>query len=177
MLFHVLNELRQPIGSVSEIDLHEAEVKAGDIVIRDLEGTVRLLRTDRGLLTRLRAKGTIDEECARCLREVRVPVKVSFEEEYVPMFDPNTGASIYLAGEEQDVTFRINPRFELDLREGLRQYILMSEPAKPLCRPDCAGLCPICGTDLNAGPHECEPSADERWSALAGLKNEISEGN
>jgi uncharacterized protein len=177
MLFNVLNDLRQPMGSVSEIDLHEAEVKAGDIVIRDLDGSVRFLRTDRGLLTRLRAKGTIDEVCARCLREVRVPVKVNFEEEYVPMFDPNTGAAIYLADAEEDVTFRISPRWELDLREGLRQYILMSEPAKPLCRPDCAGLCPICGTDLNAGPHECERSADERWSALAGLKNEISEGN
>jgi Predicted metal-binding, possibly nucleic acid-binding protein len=177
MLFNVLNDLRHPIGTVSEAGLLEPEVKAGDLVIRDLQGTARFLRTDRGLLVRMRAKGMIDEECSRCLREVRAPVEVDFEEEYVPLFDPNTGTRIYLGADEEDVTFRVNARFDLDLREGLRQYILMFEPAKPLCRADCAGLCPICGTDMNAGPHECKSLTDERWSALAGLKNEISEGN
>jgi len=91
--------------------------------------------------------------------------------------DPNTGTRIYLGADEEDVTFRVNARFDLDLREGLRQYILMFEPAKPLCRADCAGLCPICGTDMNVGPHECKSVTDERWNALAGLKNEILEGN
>ena len=177
MLFNVLNDLHQPMGTVSEAELCEREVKAGDLVIRDLKGTARFLRTDRGLLVRMRSKGAIDEECSRCLREVCVPVEVDFEEEYVPLFDPNTGIRIYLRADEEDVTFRVNARFDLDLREGLRQYILMFEPAKPLCRADCVGLCPICGTDLNAGPHECKSLTDERWSVLAGLKNEIPEGN
>jgi len=177
MLFNVLNDLRQPMGTVSEAELREAEVKAGDLIIRDLQGAARFLRTDRGLLVRMRAKGAIDEECSRCLRDVSAPVEVDFEEEYVPLFDPNTGTRIYLGAEEEDVTFRVNAHFDLDLREGLRQYILMFEPAKPLCRADCAGLCPICGADMNAGPHECRSITDERWNALAGLKSEILEGN
>lgn len=176
MLFNVLHELRQAIGAVNDFDLSEPQVKAGDVTIRDLAGTVRLLRTDRGLLTRTRASGLIDEVCSRCLTPTQSPVTVDFEEEYVPVFDANTGSPIRLSEEEEEETFRISPRWELDLREGLRQYILMNEPTKPLCKPDCAGLCPVCGADMNAGPHECEPQSDERWSALAGLKKE-TEGN
>jgi uncharacterized protein len=169
MLFNVLHELRQSLGAVNEFDLRDRQVKAGDVTIRDLEGTASFLRTDRGLLARTRASGLIDEECSRCLKPVQSPVHVDFEEEYVPLFDANTGAPIRLSEEEEEVTFRIGPRWDLDLREGLRQYILMNEPAKPLCKPDCAGLCPVCGADMNAGPHECEAQKDERWSALTGL--------
>lgn len=177
MLFNVLNELRQPIGSVSEYELNEREEKTGDVTIRDLHGAVHLLRTDRGLLARTRAMGMIDEECSRCLALTVSPVSVDFEEEFIPLFDANTGGAIHLTPEEEEDAFRINLRWELDLREGLRQYILMNEPAKPLCKADCLGLCAICGADLNAGPHECEPPADERWSALTGLQKESPEGN
>ncbi len=176
MLFNVLRELRQNIGATNEYELNEREVKAGDLSFRDVSGTVRFLRTDRGLLAKVHAIATIDEECSRCLKPVETPVTVDFEEEYVPLVDANTGAPVHIDPSEEQDTFRVNPRFELDLREALRQYILMYEPAKPLCRTDCAGLCPVCGADLNAGPHECEQPKDERWSALAGLNTESTEG-
>ncbi len=176
MLFNVLRELRQNMGAVNEYELKEPEVKADDLALHDVDGTVRFLRTDRGLLAKVHATATIDEECSRCLAPVATPVTVDFEEEYVPLVDGNTGAPVHLDPSEEEVTFRVNPRFELDLREALRQYILMYEPAKPLCRADCAGLCPICGADMNLGPHECEEPTDERWSALAGLNKEPTEG-
>jgi uncharacterized protein len=176
MLFNVLRELRQNIGSVNEYDLSEPEVKAGDLAFRKVVGIVRFLRTDRGLLARVQATATIDEECSRCLSPAETPVTVDFEEEYVPVVDANTGAPVRIDKAEEEDTFRVNDHWELDLREALRQYILMYEPAKPLCRPDCAGLCPNCGADMNLGPHECEPPADERWSALARLRNETTEG-
>lgn len=176
MIFNVLRELRQGIGAVSEYEIDEPHVVAEDVRIDDLKGAVRFLRTDRGLLARVQAVGTEDAECSRCLTPVKAPVKVNFEEEYIPVYDPNTGAPVKLEDEDETV-FRVDARYELDLREALRQYILISEPVKPLCKPDCAGLCPICGADLNAGPHECEQPTDERWSALAGLKNETPEGN
>jgi uncharacterized protein len=177
MLFNVLRELRQGIGAVNEYELREAEVKAGDLSFRDVEGSVRFLRTDRGLLAKVHATATIDEECSRCLVPVATPVTVDFEEEYVPLVDANTGAPVRIDPSEEEDMFRVSPRFELDLREALRQYILMYEPAKPLCRADCAGLCPVCGADMNAGPHECEQPTDERWSALSGLKIDKTEGN
>lgn len=175
MIFNVLRELRQGIGAINEYELAEPRVVADDLRITGLQGTVRFLRTDRGLLARVRATGREDAECSRCLKPVQAPVEVDFEEEYVPAFDADTGSPVYLAADDE--AFRIDPRFDLDLREALRQYILMCEPTKPLCRADCAGLCPTCGADMNAGPHECEEQADERWSALAGLTTDTPEGN
>jgi DUF177 domain-containing protein len=172
---NVHNELRQPIGSVNEYELDEPSLKADGDTVRSLHGLVRLLRTDRGLLARVDADGLIDAQCSRCLKDAQAPLHIDFEEEYVPVVDANTGAPVTIDDPEGEV-FRIDKRFDLDLREGLRQYILMSEPAKPLCRAACAGLCPICGADLNAGPHECEQPADERWAALKGLGKELQEG-
>jgi uncharacterized protein len=117
----------------------------------------------------------MDAKCSRCVGSVRISIPISFEEEYVPILDATTGESVRLAPDDE--AFRIDERFDLDLREALRQYILISEPVKPLCNPDCAGLCPVCGADLNEGPHECEQPTDERWSLLAGLKKDLEEGN
>ncbi len=173
MQLHVLQDLRRRLGSVSECELEEERVVAGDLILHDLRGTVSLLRTDRGLLATMDATAKLEESCSRCLAGVLAAVEVRFQEEYVPLVDADTGARIYLA--EDDEAFSIDSEFWLDLREGLRQYILMSEP-KPLCRDDCAGLCARCGADLNAGPCECQPETDERWDALAGLKQKMDEG-
>ena len=172
---NVLTELRQPIGSINEYEIDEPRLQVDDGVIEDIKGTLTLLRTDRGLLATVDAEGRMDSQCSRCLKDVRAPVHVDFEEEYVPVMDADTGSPVRIEDESVEI-FRINRRFDLDLREGLRQYILMSEPVKPLCQAACAGLCAICGADLNLGDHHCESSADERWSALAGLKNDIPEG-
>ncbi len=174
MQLHVLQDLRRELGSVSAYDLEEDRVVAGDLVLRDLRGTVSLLRTDRGLLATIDATAKLEESCSRCLAGVLADVGVRFQEEYVPTTDADTSARVHLA--EDDEAFRIDLEFWLDLREGLRQYILMSEPSKPLCRDDCAGLCSRCGEDLNAGPCKCQPETDERWDALAGLKQEMDEG-
>lgn len=168
MQINVLRELRQPIGAVSVIDFSEETVKFDGLELHDLSGSASLLRTDRGLLITLDADARAKERCSRCLTEIETPIEIAFEEEYVPIVDANTGARIR-TGLAPD-TFRIGPDFVLDLREGLRQYILMSEPVKPLCKPDCVGLCPNCGADLNQGPCRCAPEADSRWRALAVLE-------
>ena len=59
---------------------------------------------------------------------------------------------------------------DLDLRPALREQWLLAAPAFALCREDCKGLCPRCGADLNAGPHDCATqTADPRWDALKKL--------
>jgi uncharacterized protein len=56
---------------------------------------------------------------------------------------------------------------QLDLRSVARELVLLDAPSTPLCRPDCAGLCPTCGINLNDGSCSCAaPPADPRWSAL-----------
>ncbi len=173
MQLNVLKELQQPLGAVSEYDLADSGLRLGEVRLQALTGVLRLLRTDRGLLVALTGDAVMPEECARCLKQAQCHVHIDFEEEYVPLTDPRTGARVRV--KDADV-FRIGPDFVLDLAEGLRQYVLMSEPFKPLCDPACAGLCPTCGADLNLGPCPCEPPGDDRWRALAGLKK-VREGS
>lgn len=175
MQFNVLRELRQPIGSVNEYDVEERRLRIDDVELAGLKGTVTLLRTDRGLLATVKAAATMQEKCARCLADAECAVAMEFAEEYLPVVDANTGARQRVS--EAGDPFRIGPDFVLDLREGIRQYFLMSEPLKPLCRTDCAGLCPNCGANLNASPCGCKAETDERWAALAGQNVDKSEGS
>ena len=63
---------------------------------------------------------------------------------------------------------------QLDLRPLVREVVLLDAPSTPLCRPDCAGLCPTCGIDRNTQTCECEPPpVDPRWSALDALKESV----
>jgi uncharacterized metal-binding protein YceD (DUF177 family) len=72
--------------------------------------------------------------------------------------------------------FLIDEHHHLDLTEAVRQALVVEQPMAPLCRPDCAGLCPECGADLNAGPHSCaaEPE-DSRWAALRALATDAED--
>jgi uncharacterized protein len=153
------------------VDFDEATVRFDELELHGLTGSVSMLRTDGGLLVTLTVEANARERCSRCLKEIETPIEINFEEEYVPVVDANTGAPVRSALPPD--TFRIGPDFVLDLHEGVRQYILMSEPAKPLCQADCKGLCPNCGADLNQGACRCAGEGDDRWQALAGLKTEI----
>lgn len=60
----------------------------------------------------------------------------------------------------------------LDLEPLVREMVMLDAPSTPLCREDCAGLCPTCGANLNEGSCDCAPApADPRWEALQGLKD------
>jgi uncharacterized protein len=168
MQFNVLSELRQPIGSTTNVAIDEPSVQLNGFSLRDLAASLDLLRTDRGLLASFTGGARVREKCARCLAETECDVEIRFEEEFVPFTDANTGARIRIRPDDE--VFRIGADFTLDLTDALRQYFLIMEPLKPLCRPDCAGLCPNCGANLNEGACGCPPDVDERWSALAGLQ-------
>jgi uncharacterized protein len=62
---------------------------------------------------------------------------------------------------------------ELDVGAWARDQVALGLPDQILCRPDCAGLCPICGKDLNVEPHEhAEEAVDPRWAALEAFGTE-----
>ena len=65
---------------------------------------------------------------------------------------------------------------ELDVAAWARDQVALAVPDQILCRPDCAGLCPVCGKDLNLEPHEHEEQGvDPRWAALEALRGEPGE--
>jgi uncharacterized protein len=64
---------------------------------------------------------------------------------------------------------------QLDLRPMVREVILLDAPRMPLCRPDCAGLCPVCGADRNVDPCDCrQVVTDARWDALVELGAQLA---
>lgn len=175
MRIRVSQELRQSVGTEFSMELPERSLFLDDVALSDLRGSAHMLRTDRGLLVAVHARARIQGACSRCLAAMQSPIQIDFQEEFIPVVDPVSGAHISAA--EAEDNFVIDADLMLDLGEALRQYALMSSPSKPLCRPDCAGLCPSCGASLNEGPCSCQSSRDERWRELAALKSENQEGS
>lgn len=106
------------------------------------------------------ATGTVsapyEAECRRCLSAVRGRATTRFQE----LFEPR-------AQEGETYPLRHD---RIDLAPLAREALLLELPLAPLCRPACAGLCPACGADLNAGPCGCPPAdRDPRWAALGEL--------
>ena len=165
MQINVSQQLKAPMGSIRDYEVSEIIDIAGDDGGNMVQGKVRLMRTNRGILT----KGTLHTEveitCCRCLSLFSCPLALNVEEEYFPTKDMFSGASLPLP--DEPVCFTIDEHHVLDLTEAIRQNALLTIPMKPLCREDCAGLCPNCGHNLNHGPCGCLPrEADSRWSRL-----------
>lgn len=176
MRFRVSQELRQSVGTEFSLELREGNlVLDAAAALSDLRGSAHMLRTDRGLLVTVDAHARIRGTCSRCLAAVQSPIEIGFQEEFIPVVDPVSGAHISAA--EAEDSFVIDADLMLDLGEALRQYALLSSPSKPLCRSDCAGLCPTCGANLNEGLCSCQSSSDERWQALAARKRQNQKGS
>jgi uncharacterized protein len=133
---------------------------------RPITGRVRLIRTNRGILARADLATGLDLACSRCLREIDEPVDLHLAEEYLPALDLATGRPLPL-DDEPDVE-RLNDHHELDLEPVVRDAIFLAEPIAPVCRPDCPGLCIVCGLRLDEGVHD-HPD-DEIDSRLEGLR-------
>lgn len=109
--------------------------------------------------------GVVHGDCRRCLVEAQGSVnetaQLLFVEEGADDLD-----------DDPDV-FLFDPRATgLDLRPAIREQWLLAAPRFVQCRDDCKGLCPTCGTDLNAGPCACDPVTDDRWAALRATRHD-----
>ena len=132
-------------------------------------GHVRLRRTNRGILADARLTAQLAAECARCLRPVRIPVAVRIDEEFLPALDLTTGRPLP-ADDEPDVA-RLTDHHELELGPLVRDELLLAEPIAPVCRPDCPGLCAVCGLPVDEGIHEHEvDDIDPRLEALRAFR-------
>lgn len=161
------------MGYQAHYDLGQPYLHLDDVLLADLTGSMSLLRTDRGLLVSVVATATVSDTCSRCLANIRYRLSFDFQDEYLPTVDVFTGLPLPIPDDADN--FLIGADFFLDLDEALRQYKVMAEPAKPLCKADCRGLCPQCGHNLNLGPCPCPRERDSRWGALQGLADALKE--
>lgn len=166
--FNVAGLLREPPGAVREYRLRDRYLSlAPDVELAGpLNGLVRMQRTNRGILVRGTLSGDLRRTCGRCLEPYVESARVEVVEEYLPSVDPESGAA--LPGPHGDEAVRaIDEHHEIDLVPVLREEFALTEPMHPLCRPDCAGLCPDCGEPLGAG--HAAHADDEIDPRLAGL--------
>ena len=97
--------------------------------------------------------------CSRCLDEFECPLNLDLEEEYFSGQEMRGYHS--LSGDGDAESFVIDDSHVLDLGEAVRQLTLLALPMKPICRQNCAGLCPNCGQNLNYGRCRCAPEGGE----------------
>jgi uncharacterized protein len=98
--------------------------------------------------------------CDRCLEEFDREVEGSTTATF-------TSAPVLVELENEEIHPLTKDAVEIDITNDVRDALLLAVPAKTLCRPECKGLCPYCGTDLNRETCRCEPAMrDARWAAL-----------
>jgi uncharacterized protein len=167
MLFNVSSLLKEHTGAAREFSVDDEMLIDGSP--RRLRGEVRLDRTPRGILVRAALHGTLETQCSRCLKPVRVPIEIAIEEEFIPTIDITTGVRVE-PNESEEEAYRINQRHELDLREPIGQYWMMVAPMAPLCGDECAGMCALCGEEMTPNHGCASQQIDERWAKLAALR-------
>jgi uncharacterized protein len=172
--FNVAQLLNAPIGTSRAFDV-ATDVKRIDehSTARPVIGAARLTRTKRGVLVDARLGTAVRLQCGRCLEDVESALAVHIEEEFLPTIDVATGLSVTLDREDEEA-FRIDDDHVLNLEEPLRQYALLEIPLQPLCRPDCRGLCALCGRNRNLASCACRPElTDERLAPLGSLLEQL----
>jgi uncharacterized protein len=134
-----------------------------------IEGTLTVARTNRGVLVEAPLRTSIAGTCSRCLIDIEVPLDVTIAEEALPSIDFATGAPVDLTVEPDAV--RLTGHHELELEPLVREAISLAEPIAPICRPDCPGLCLVCGERLGPGhaPH-ADDDIDPRLAALRAFR-------
>jgi uncharacterized protein len=149
----------------SDIDLDDEEINLIDEIKVRGNLTKGIAQTDveGGISTK------IEIECSRCLKKTESDLDIDFKAGFVAPENYTEQVEKELDLTELEVSIIENE--EINLKELVREQILLSVPAQFFCREDCKGLCDVCGADKNLIDCKCEEKEfDPRWSALKNFK-------
>lgn len=136
--------INQPIGTSRDIHFDFPSLSLPpDFETIDFLGIVRINRTPQGLLFEGKFNAKESEQCARCLTRFWQPLRGEYEELYAFSYRTASESELILP-EDANV----------DLAPVVRELLMLDIPINPVCKPDCKGLCPECGADLNVSPCE-----------------------
>jgi uncharacterized protein len=128
-----------------------------------VEAEFVVTRATTGTVLELRFAARIHGPCVRCLDDAVLDVPIHGREYQAT--SPQGEEELTTPYVENDV---------VDVSAWARDALALALPDQILCRPECAGLCPVCGKDLNREPHEHEEEQpDSRWSALESLRDRL----
>ncbi|MEX1139794.1 MAG: DUF177 domain-containing protein [Bacteroidota bacterium] len=166
-----MSSLRINISKLSEgehrysLSTEPPDIGLDDRFDRNVEVEVLVEKANRQFLLYAETRTHGKFVCDRCLEEFPQERESEYSVVYMQSGDPPDDLQqgheiIYLP---QDVNI-------IDLGEDVRQYLILSLPLKMLCKDDCAGLCPVCGTNRNTKPCSCTvDETDPRWATLKGF--------
>ncbi len=150
-------------GSVSDVGLVDPFIN-GYLLKVKIDKSIHQLIADADLQVKAKLN------CDRCGSEFEEEINTQFEVVYLV----DSGEQ-----EESDEIRFISPEEPfIDISQDLHDYSQLALPVKVLCKEDCKGLCPHCGTDLNNTSCECkDETIDDRWLPLLNLKKKLEEDN
>ncbi len=132
-----------------------------DLKLKSLQGKARISRTPQGLLVQAELNAMVQTQCARCLTNILQPLHTEFTELYAFSLRSTSGSELILPEDGF-----------IDLGPLVREYLALEIPINPLCRPDCHGICAMCGEPQGKQFHVHEvESGDPRMTVLKDLFN------
>jgi uncharacterized protein len=173
--YNVTDLLRSAPGTSERFDVAVPNMSIADEVkvVQPVRGEVRLTHSGRSIIVQGQVNTVLAGRCSRCLRPAEATVSVDFEEEALPATDVDSGAPVDHSAEPGRL--RLSDHHELDIEPAIRDAISLAEPIAPLCRPDCPGLCKVCGLDLASDVSHSHPDndIDPRLASLAGIRDRL----
>jgi len=143
--------IHEEVGYTSEFPFEFEKVRIDeDLDFVDFIGTIEVSRTPQGLLVQGKFSGETMLECVRCLNEFSKSLVWKLTELYA--FNEKSAS---------DSGLIIPDDAQIDLESIIREYALLEIPINPICKPNCKGLCPVCGQDLNVADCGHHPPQDE----------------
>jgi uncharacterized protein len=129
-----------------------------------------IFKEDRRFRLAGRVQTVLELPCSRCLEPHTTPIDAPFDLRYQPHTENVGDGEREIA--EDDLTTAFYEHDDIDLAQLMREQFYLSLPMKPLCRDDCRGLCPVCGTNLNRAVCACTSVwEDPRLAALRELRD------
>lgn len=168
-----LNRFRSPLERV-ERTFEPGEFRSDDDdfrIVAPVELSVEVNKDGAKFRLVGSVKTTLETPCSRCLEPFAIPVSASFDLMFLPHAEaPGDGEKEV---DDDDVGVSYYTDNEINLGDLMREQFYLSMPMKPLCRTDCQGLCPICGTNRNVATCECKSEwVDPRLEALRNLRGQ-----
>ena len=150
--------INAPIGYNRDFDFYFPEFIDDDLEMTEVEGVINIGRTTQGLIVQGNFGGTTALECVRCLSDYQQHLQWEFTELFA-FKEENMTESGLLVPEDS----------HLEMQSLVREFAILELPIKPLCRPDCKGLCLECGQNLNEKDCGHRPEIDSPFMALKDL--------
>ncbi len=144
-------------------------------VLRPIEVKMVVVMAKDGVVVGGYARTVLEHPCDRCLKPVQVKINGTIEALYKPINEAPKEKEEELQSLRNVLYYSSD---KIDLSERIIEAIVIDAPMRVLCKPDCRGLCPHCGTDLNDDPkHVCEENRiDPRLNKLLLLRKINEEG-